>query len=31
MSERKRCGNGSEIGLEIGSIGLEHGVRIVLN
>lgn len=34
VSERKRCGNGengNEIGLEIGSIGLECGVHIVLN
>lgn len=31
MSERKRCGNGSEIGLEIGTTGLERGVHIVLN
>ena len=31
MRERKRCGNGNEIGLEIGSIGLECGVYIILN
>ena len=38
VRERKRCGNGNEIGLEmgsigleIGSIGLECGVCIILN